>query len=142
MSFYTGTETNAQKDQEVQRFLKGDTNIFCLSSRSGAGLDGLQERCSVIVHGELDWSPQVHSQCRGRIFRDGQKKSVMEYYLVADGGSDPIIADILGIKKSQSEGILNPKHSGLEVQAETGRVKKLAAAYLEKDLTADDADWT
>src|SRR5579884_3848269 len=43
-----------------------------MSLRSGAGLDGLQEDCTVGVFGELDWSPEQHRQCIGRLDRDGQ----------------------------------------------------------------------
>ena len=133
ISMFTGSESPAQKQREVERFMKGDTQVFALSLRAGAGLDGLQEHCSTIVHGELDWSPGVHEQCRGRLFRDGQQNGVMEYYLVSDGGSDPVVADVLGLKKSQLRGILEPGANGLEKQSDAGaRVRRLAEEYLRK----------
>lgn len=52
------------------------------------------------MFGELDWSPGVHDQCIGRLDRDGQIKQISAYYLLADSGSDPIISDVLGIKKA------------------------------------------
>jgi superfamily II DNA or RNA helicase len=133
ISMFTGTETPKEKQREVDRFLSGETKVFIMSLRSGAGLDGLQERCSTIVHGELDWSPGVHEQCRGRLYRDGQAQGVMEYFLVSDGGSDPIVSDVLGLKKAQVRGLLEPGASGLELQADAGaRVKKLAEEYLKR----------
>lgn len=133
ISMFTGTESAAQKQRETERFLKRETNVFVMSLRAGAGLDGLQEVCSTIVHGELDWSPGVHEQCRGRLFRDGQMNGVMEYYLISDGGSDPVVSDVLGLKKSQLSGIINPGQSGLEAQADAvARVKLLAQEYLRK----------
>lgn len=60
---YTGTESPAQKDVSARKFLSGQSRVLVMSLRSGAGLDGLQEACSVGVFGELDWSPEVHKQC-------------------------------------------------------------------------------
>ena len=132
--YFTGTESPNEKDASVKAFVKGDANVFVMSSRSGSGLDGLQEVCNIIVHGELDWSPAVHHQNTGRLARDGQQKSVFEYYLISDGGSDPTICDILGIKKAQSDGILDPNGSGLGTKQtdDAGRVKRLAEDYLRR----------
>ncbi len=134
ISFYTGEETTKGKIKSVEKFIHGDDKILVLSLRSGAGLDGLQEVCSTIIHAELDWSPGVMQQCTGRLHRDGQKNPVMEYFLLSDGGSDPIISEILGIKKSQAAGILEiGGSSGLEkMQSEGSRVKKMAELYLKR----------
>lgn len=133
ISMFTGSESPTQKQSEVEKFMSGKTNVFALSLRAGAGLDGLQEKCSTIVHGELDWSPGVHEQCRGRLFRDGQRNGVMEYFLVSDGGSDPVVSDVLGLKKAQLRGLLEPGGNGLELQADAGaRVKRLAEEFLAK----------
>jgi SNF2 family DNA or RNA helicase len=133
ISMFTGSESPKQKQREVERFVTGETSVFIMSLRSGSGLDGLQERCSTIVHGELDWAPGVHEQCGGRLFRDGQKHGVMEYFLVSDGGTDPFVAEVLGLKKAQLQGILEPGASGLEKQADTGaRIKQLAQDYLRR----------
>ena len=133
ISMFTGTETAAQKQQQVAKFIRGETKVFVMSLRAGAGLDGLQEKCSTIVHGELDWSPGVHEQCRGRLFRDGQMNGVMEYFLISDGGSDPVVSDVLGLKKDQLRGLIAPGVSGLKLQADDGsRVRRLAEEYLKK----------
>ncbi len=138
--YYTGTESPAQKAASVERFiLSKKPCVFVMSLRSGSGLDGLQTACHTIVHGELDWSPGIHLQCTGRVARDGQDRSVFEFYMVSDGGSDPVVADVLGLKKAQSDALLNPNTSGLatSVQADdVGRVKRLAQAYLERRRTA------
>jgi hypothetical protein len=69
-----------------------------MSLRSGAGLDGLQKRCSTMVFGELDWSPGVHHQCIGRLDREGQEQPVTAMFLVCDDGSDPPMMEVLGLK--------------------------------------------
>jgi SNF2 family DNA or RNA helicase len=74
----------------------------------------------------------VHDQCTGRVFRDGQQHPVFAFYLMADVGIDPVIADTLGVKEAQSHGILNPNADMVELldSSSGGQSKKLAAAYL------------
>lgn len=129
---YTGTESPVQKAATIDAFIAGRSQLLILSLRSGAGVDGLQAVSSCIVFGELDWSPAVHEQCIGRVARDGQDTPVMAYFLVADEGSDPPIAEALGLKREQLEGIRNPGATDfLEIiQTDGSHVRKLAAAYL------------
>jgi SNF2 family DNA or RNA helicase len=130
---YTGTESPVQKERAKQDFISGKTNCFIISLRSGIGLDGLQERCNTVVIAELDWSPQVHNQVIGRVDRDGQQRQVTAIYLVSDCGSDPVIIDMLGIKASQSHGIINPLETSTGQQySDDSRIKLLAQKYLEK----------
>lgn len=98
---------------------------------AGAGLDGLQHVCKVGVFAELDYSPGIHTQCVGRYWRDGQDETSLAYFLLSESGSDPEIASILGLKRSQSEGIEDPDASLIEDNAvEPGAIKKLAQSYL------------
>jgi SNF2 family DNA or RNA helicase len=130
---YTGSESPKQKDEAKKAFIEGDCRLLIISLRAGAGLDGLQKVCSVGVIGELDWSPGVHEQNIGRIDRDGQPDPVMAYILLAEEGSDPIIADILGIKRGQIEGVRDPDAELIEkLETDPGNVKRLAEAYLKK----------
>lgn len=105
---YTGTESTTQKEKAAAAFLDGTSRVLIMSLRSGAGLDGLQTRSSVLVFGELDWSPATHDQCIGRLARDGQEATVAAYYLVAEEGSDPVISEVLQLKRQQAEPIRNP----------------------------------
>jgi hypothetical protein len=105
---YTGSESPQVKHQNAAAFIAGEARVLIMSLRSGSGLDGLQKACSVGVFGELDWSPAQHHQCTGRLARDGQESTVVAYYMVSDDGTDPHMADILGIKQQQSEPLMNP----------------------------------
>ena len=130
---YTGSETAAQKEASRLAFVEGDSQILIISNRSGMGLDGLQSVCHIGVVVELDWSPAVHIQNTGRIHRDGQDEPVIMYYLIADSGSDPIISDILGVKRQQLEGINSPTPDLIELlQVEADYVKRLAQDFLRR----------
>lgn len=130
---FTGEESPKQKEESKQAFVSGKTKILISSLRAGAGLDGLQYASRTAVVGELDWSPGVIEQCEGRVARDGQKDPVMSYYLLAEDGADPVMADVLGLKKEQIDGIRSPEKDILEKTVSTGdHVKRLARHYLDK----------
>jgi SNF2 family DNA or RNA helicase len=130
---YTGSESDNQKQASKEKFLSGESKIMMMSLRSGAGLDGLQFKCRTVVFGELDWSPGVHEQCIGRVYRDGQTDPVMAYFLLSDYGSDPVMLDVLGVKKSQSQGIRDPNADLIETaQASAPDVKRLAESFLRQ----------
>lgn len=128
---YTGSESPAQKQAAKEAFIRGDSRVMLISLRAGAGIDGLQHVCSTVVFGELDWSPGVHEQCTGRVHRDGQQNPVMAYFLISDEGSDPIVSDVLGVKREQIEGVRNPQDNLLE-RLDTGgnKLRDLAAKFL------------
>ena len=154
-ALFTGSESSAQKNEAKRRFVSKETPLLIMSLRSGAGLDGLQySGCRNIVYGELDWSPAVHEQLGARLHRDGQEESVMAYFLISESGSDPVVADVLGLKRAQLDGIRDPggRKDGLaKLDAGGAHVKLLAAEILkragrgwavreqpEPELTADD----
>lgn len=132
-ALYTGTESPSQKEESKRRFVEGETPVLIMSLRSGAGLDGLQGACRTVVFGELDWSPAVHEQGIGRVHRDGQPEPVVAYFMIADAGADPIIADVLGVKVGQIEGLRDPNAELVEVlDTGTGNIKRLAEAFLRQ----------
>lgn len=130
---YTGSETPTQKLASLTAFATGPARVLMMSLRSGAGLDGLQNACSVAVFGELDWSPEVHKQCVGRLARDGQQATVVAYFLVAGEGSDPIVEEVLGLKRRQAQPLLDPDTPLLEpITPGVDRVRLLAQAVLDR----------
>ena len=133
---YTGSETAKRKDAAKQAFIAGETDLMFISLRSGAGLDGLQKRCSTVIFGELDWSPKVHDQVIGRLDRPGQAGKVTAIFLHADGGSDPLVISMLGLKASQSKGIVDPMSGASEVHTDDSRIRLLAERFLAKDRMA------
>lgn len=129
---YTGTESPARKAKNVERFTSGDSRVMMISLRSGSGLDGLQEHCSDVVVGELDWSPQVLKQLYGRLRRPGQTKQVTAHVLHTNGGSDPVMLDALGVKTDQSRGIVTPGEDVEQKDRDETRMRRLAEHVLGK----------
>jgi hypothetical protein len=133
---YTGSESTAQKAESKRKFQSGESNLMIISHLSGDGLDGMQHRCSTIVFGELSWSSGRHYQLIGRLDRDGQRESVTAIYLVSDDGSDPPMMDIIGLKASQSSGIVDPGVAVKNSYSDNSRLKLLAQQYLTKNEIA------
>lgn len=135
---YTGSESPAMKAETERLFKSGERKLMVMSLRSGAGVDGLQHICRTAVVGELDWSPGVLEQCLGRLDRDGQTDSVAAYFLLSEHGADPVMVDVLGIKREQIEGVRNPHAAILErLEPAEAHVRKLAAAYLARHGEAE-----
>jgi hypothetical protein len=137
---YTGTESPKQKDAAKQAFMSGETDLIIMSLRSGAGLDGLQHRCATVAHGELDWSAEVHKQLRGRLRPHARTDAITEIFFVADGGSDPAVASVQGLKASQAHGIIDPKRGVVQAQSDESRIKQLAQMYLDRAAAKADFD--
>ena len=141
---YTGSESPTQKNAAEDAFRRplgqrGASRLLIMSLRSGAGLDGLQEVCSVGVFGELDWSPEQHRQCIGRLDRDGQAVTPAIYYLTADDGSDPVISEVLGVKRQQAEPIRDPQRPLVAAVQPTGdRMRLLAQSVLDRHSGATE----
>jgi len=130
---YTGSESPAAKARSLDAFVAGETDVFIMSLRSGAGLNGLERRASTIIFGELDWSPGVHHQCIGRLDREGQDNyPVTAIFLVTDEGSDPPMIEVLGIKAAEASAIIDPGLGVQHVYTDETHIQKLVARYLEK----------
>ncbi len=131
--FFTGEESIPEKERSKAAFVDGDSSVLIMSLRAGAGLDGLQKACRTVVFGEIDWSPGVHEQAIGRIYRDGQTDPVIAYFLLADSGSDPVVSDVLGVKREQLEGIRDPEATLIQrSQIDPDRMRKLAEDFLRQ----------
>lgn len=136
-AMFTGSETAAGKRRAKQAFMDGETRVLLMSLRSGAGIDGLQQRAAHVVCAELDWSPQVHVQFTGRLHRHGQERPVTAHFLHVNGGSDPAIMSALGLKASQSHALLNPYGGqGEATPIDETRIRHLAKTILKDGESA------
>ena len=103
-----------------------------MSINAGAGLDGLQFVSSIAVVVELSWAYGQIAQALGRLHRDGQESPVMAYFLLSDQGSDPIMLDVLGIKRGQLEFVIDPDITDIEEIAPVKDINKLAESILKQ----------
>lgn len=129
---YTGSESSAEKDYAKMMFCTGKSRVFLISLRAGAGLDGLQFHTRTVIIGELDWSPGVIKQNIERVDRDGQPDPVMAYYMLSESGADPFMANALGVKSQQIEGVRDGVANFIEeLQNDGGHIRRMAESYLK-----------
>ncbi|KRZ94330.1 Lymphocyte-specific helicase [Trichinella sp. T8] len=87
-----GRMSFGQRQDEVDRFTKGEASVFLISTRAGnLGLN-LMAADTVILF-DSDWNPQCDLQASDRCHRIGQTKPVLIYRLVAKGTIDEIMVD-------------------------------------------------
>ena len=56
----------------------------------------------------------------------------MVYYLIAEAGSDPVMVDVLGLKKQQIDGIRDPNQDLVtKLQVDPNHIKMLAEKFLK-----------
>lgn len=93
-SSYTAFEWSGkaeQKDRDValESFIAGEIQfIVAVIAAIGEGTDGLQERCSVMVWLSKDDNGILNEQAMGRLDRQGQKKAVISYEIIAEDTYD------------------------------------------------------
>ncbi|WP_122558532.1 DEAD/DEAH box helicase [Pseudomonas viridiflava] len=132
-SLYTGKQSAARKKETLDAFVHGDSRVLIISLRAGSGIDGLQHVSKVVVFGEFDWSPGVHEQCMGRPHRDGALERVLAYFLMSNQGCDPLMMDVLGVKREQIEGVRNPDDNLIERLDTGGANLRILAEKVLKD---------
>ncbi len=110
-----------------------------MSLRSGAGINGLQYVCSYAVFGELDWSPGIHEQCIGRLWRDGQKEQVTAAFITIDDGADPMMKRVIGDKATQSSKIMSPEAEILAAVSDEQHIYSMAKEWLRSKGADVDA---
>jgi superfamily II DNA or RNA helicase len=130
---YTGSESVSQKAKALEDFKSGKARLIIMSLRSAPGIDGLQDVCSTIVFGELDWSQGIHMQCIERLDREGQTNfPVSAIFLVADAGSDPPLMELLGLKGAEAHQVVDPTEEVGEVNADHSHLRRIIDRYLSK----------
>ncbi len=108
-----GGQTLSVRDNEIDRFQKGQTRLMVAGLRAGnVGINLTKAR--YVIFAELDWSPAIHRQAEDRLHRIGQKNTVLAYYLVGKGTLDEHVADILVDKAYEIDTILDAKTESFE----------------------------
>jgi hypothetical protein len=90
--------------------------VWCVTTETGTLLVRRNGRTAIV------------GNCIGRLRRDGMGGDpVVAYYLVAESGSDPVVMDVLGVKRRQADAIVDPDTPVIAMKVDTSdRVRRLA----------------
>ena len=91
---YHGDISKEDRDKAKKDFIDGKKRVFLMTRKSGGtGLDGLQERASIMIFLDAPDNEQQFNQCADRLHRIRQTKSVFIYILKSKGSLDTFAWD-------------------------------------------------
>lgn len=106
-TFYLRGSTPISKRQEmVERFNRGDKDVFLISLKAGGTGLNLTGADTVILY-DLWWNPAVEDQAIGRSHRMGQKKKVEVWRLISEGTVEEKMSRLQAEKKELFQQVLN-----------------------------------
>jgi SNF2 family DNA or RNA helicase len=86
---WSGRASQHDRDNALESFIGGETQaIVAVIAAIGEGTDGLQEVCSTVIWLSKDDNRLLNEQAAGRLDRQGQKKSVLSFDIIAEGTYD------------------------------------------------------
>jgi SNF2 family DNA or RNA helicase len=86
---WSGKANQKARDIALEEFIAGKIQfIVAVIAAIGEGTDGLQERCSVMVWLSKDDNGILNEQAMGRLDRQGQKRAVISYEIIAENTYD------------------------------------------------------
>jgi len=125
MEVYHGGMSHTARDQAVQSFQAGETQVLGVSLRAG-GVGLNLQRASYVFHFDRWWNPAVEWQAEDRAHRLGQQLPVTVYRLVTAGTIEERVHAILSAKETLFrqvvEGAPAPTLSGLSLDELFGLV--------------------
>jgi superfamily II DNA or RNA helicase len=86
---WSGMASQRNRDDALESFIAGGVQaIVAVISAIGEGTDGLQEVCSTVIWLSKDDNRLMNEQAAGRLDRQGQKKSVLSFEILAENTYD------------------------------------------------------
>jgi len=90
----TGAESRKKRDEKIDLFKSGSANVFVSTMAAGGlGIDLTNAR--ITIQAEMSWTAADMSQAEGRVFRSGQMKPCVTYWLIAEDTIEQHIVEAL-----------------------------------------------
>ncbi|MEA3314964.1 MAG: DEAD/DEAH box helicase [Campylobacterota bacterium] len=87
------TGSTTKREDVIESFRKGDSNIFLISLKAGGvGLNLIE--ADTVIHYDPWWNPAVENQATDRIYRIGQTKAVFVYKLIVKNSIEEKILEL------------------------------------------------
>ncbi|AQP53503.1 hypothetical protein CBF34_00100 [Vagococcus penaei] len=106
-TFYLRGSTPIAKRQEmVERFNRGENDVFLISLKAGGTGLNLTGADTVILY-DLWWNPAVEDQATGRAHRMGQTRKVEVWRLISEGTIEEKMHQLQATKKELFDQVMN-----------------------------------
>jgi superfamily II DNA or RNA helicase len=104
--YLDGQTTPAQRQERVEAFQRGESDVFLISLKAGG--TGLNlTAADYVIHMDPWWNPAVEDQATDRAHRIGQTKPVMVYRIIARGTIEEQILQMHDEKRDLVDGVLS-----------------------------------
>ena len=104
ISYTKLTGATRKREEVIEKFTKGDANIFLISLKAGGiGLNLVE--ADTVIHYDPWWNPAVENQATDRAYRIGQDKAVFVYKLIVENSIEEQIIKLQEKKKTLQAGI-------------------------------------
>jgi SNF2 family DNA or RNA helicase len=110
-----GTTPAEVRDRRIDRFQRGEADVFLISLKAGGfGLN--LTAADTVIHMDPWWNPAVEDQATARAHRMGQHKPVTAVRLVARGTVEEAVLELHAAKRALAAGVLE----GSDLAAQLG----------------------
>lgn len=104
--YLDGQTTPAQRQERVEAFQRGESDVFLISLKAGG--TGLNlTAADYVIHMDPWWNPAVEDQATDRAHRIGQTRPVMVYRIIARGTIEEQILQMHDEKRDLVDGVLS-----------------------------------
>lgn len=98
----------------IERWNKGEVPVMlCHPASSGHGLN-LQTGGSTLIWFGLTWSLELYQQTNARLWRQGQKETVVIHHIISSGTIDEDVMDALKRKEKTQSALIDAVKANLE----------------------------
>ena len=98
--------STVNREQAIEKFTRGDADIFLISLKAG-GVGLNLTHADTVIHYDPWWNPAVENQATDRAYRIGQKKAVFVYKLIVENTIEQKILELQEKKKVLQNGIFD-----------------------------------
>lgn len=104
--FLHGGVPRQRRDEMIDRFQKGEAQLFVLSLRAG-GVGLNLTRATHVFHFDRWWNPAVENQATDRAYRIGQERQVNVYKFICTGTLEDHIDRLIEAKRTLAENVIH-----------------------------------
>jgi SNF2 family DNA or RNA helicase len=98
ISYSKLTGSTLKREEAIEKFTKGEADIFLISLKAGGvGLNLVE--ADTVIHYDPWWNPAVENQATDRAYRIGQTKAVFVYKLIVENTIEQKILELQKKKK-------------------------------------------
>jgi len=98
------TGSTRKREEAIEKFTKGNADIFLISLKAGGvGLNLVE--ADTVIHYDPWWNPAVENQATDRAYRIGQTKAVFVYKLIVENTIEAKILELQKKKQAIQDGI-------------------------------------